>query len=90
MTNVVHFVNDNHLDESTSGNGLKDGAPRVACGQLRANEQVDHYVIGLLAIRVEGHQAFDKQTLVLMFVLIPMISFHVVLCGCRTLHLVRG
>jgi hypothetical protein len=90
LMNIVNFVYDNHLDKSTSGKGLEDGAPSVACGELRTNEKVDDYVLGFLPIRIEGHQAFNKQTLVFVLVLITMISFQVVLCRCRTLHLVGG
>ena len=90
MTNVVNFIDDNHLDESTSGNGLKDRPPSVARSELWTNEQVDDYVLGFLPVRIEGHQAFNEQTLVFVLVLITMVSFQVLLYGCRTLHLVGG
>ena len=86
----MDFVDDNHLDASTLGKGLKDRLPGVARDQFWPNKQVDDHVVGLLAIRVEQQKTFDEQTLIFVLVLVAMVSFHVVFYRGCALHLNRG
>lgn len=90
LSDVVGLVADNHSDEAALGQALQDGTSLLVCGKSGTREQVDHYMVSLVAVGVKVVQTMNEQILVRVFVLVAVVSLETVFGGSGAVHLVHG